>query len=119
MRARFEGRGSVDPGARRVGERHLRLPPQSGRLDGSSPVGDERVRSPASEEERDRLGRLGNEPLVATFVLASGGSMAFAARRRGPRAAARALRLGLLRQEEGLLRLVLFVGQRPAVVKRR
>ena len=36
---------------------------------------------PACEEERDRLGRLGNEPLVATFVVASGGSMAFAARR--------------------------------------
>jgi hypothetical protein len=35
----------------------------------------------AGEDERDRLGGLGNEPVVATFVVASGGSMAFAARR--------------------------------------
>ena len=32
------------------------------------------------EDERRRLGRLGDDPVVATFVLASGGSMAFAAR---------------------------------------
>lgn len=35
---------------------------------------------PASEEERVTLHRLGDDPVVATFVLASGGSMAFAAR---------------------------------------
>lgn len=35
---------------------------------------------PASEEERARLQRLGDNPVVATFVLASGGSMTFAAR---------------------------------------
>jgi hypothetical protein len=35
---------------------------------------------PASEEERVSLHRLGDNPVVATFVLASGGSMAFGAR---------------------------------------
>jgi hypothetical protein len=35
---------------------------------------------PASEEERVNLSRLGDDPVVATFVLASGGSMAIAAR---------------------------------------
>jgi hypothetical protein len=35
---------------------------------------------PASEEERLSLNRLSDNPVVATFVLASGGSMAFAAR---------------------------------------
>lgn len=35
---------------------------------------------PASEEERVTLHRLGEDPVVATFVLASGSSMAFAAR---------------------------------------
>ena len=35
----------------------------------------------AVEDERDWLGGLGNEPVVATFVVASGGSLAFAARR--------------------------------------
>ena len=34
----------------------------------------------ASENERDRLGHFGEDAVVATFVLASGGSMAFAAR---------------------------------------
>jgi hypothetical protein len=34
----------------------------------------------ATDEERHRLGRLGDDSVVATFVLASGGSMAFAAR---------------------------------------
>lgn len=34
----------------------------------------------ATEAERDRLGRLGDDPVVATFVLASGGSLAFATR---------------------------------------
>ena len=35
---------------------------------------------PASEEERTTLHRLGEDPVVAKFELASGGSMAFAAR---------------------------------------
>ena len=34
----------------------------------------------ASEDERVRLGRFGDDAFVAIFVLASGGSMAFAAR---------------------------------------
>jgi hypothetical protein len=34
----------------------------------------------ASEDEGDRLGHFGDDAVVATFVLASGGSMAFAAR---------------------------------------
>jgi hypothetical protein len=34
----------------------------------------------ATEEERARLHRIGDDPVVTTFVLASGGSMMFAAR---------------------------------------
>lgn len=37
------------------------------------------VRRP-TDEERSRLHRVGDDPIVVTFVLASGGSMAFAAR---------------------------------------
>ena len=36
---------------------------------------------PVGEDERERLIGLGAEPVVATFVVASGGSVAFAARR--------------------------------------